>query len=151
MNCKNCKSKRLKKIIFLNKQPISSVYLKKPNYKLKKYSLDLHECKKCRLVQFSKLPPLEEMYGETYGYRTSLSPLMINHMNNKFKKIIKKKITKKNSSMLDIGSNDGTFLNFFANKKYKNLYGVDPSLEKFKKYYNKKINLITGYFSKKKN
>ena len=62
MNCKNCKSKRLKKIIFLNKQPISSVYLKKPNYKLKKYSLDLYECKKCRLVQFSKLPPLEEMY-----------------------------------------------------------------------------------------
>ena len=150
MNCKNCKSKRLKKIIFLNKQPISSVYLKKPNYKLKKYSLDLYECQKCRLAQFSKLPPLEEMYGETYGYRTSLSPLMINHMKNKFKKIIEKKITKKNSSMLDIGSNDGTFLNFFANKKYKNLYGVDPSSEKFKKYYNKKINLITGYFSKKK-
>ena len=71
MNCKNCKSKRLKK----------------PNYKLKKYSLDLYECEKCRLVQFSKLPPLEEMYGETYGYRTSLSQLMINHMNNKFKKI----------------------------------------------------------------
>ena len=150
MNCKNCKSKRLKKIIFLNKQPISSVYLKKPNYKLKKYSLDLYECQKCRLVQFSKLPPLEEMYGETYGYRTSLSPLMINHMKNKFKKIIEKKITKENSPMLDIGSNDGTFLNFFANKKYKNLYGVDPSSEKFKKYYNKKINLITSYFSKKK-
>jgi len=150
MNCKNCKSKKLKKIIFLNKQPISSVYLKKPNYKLKKYSLDLYECEKCRLVQFSKLSPLEEMYGETYGYRTSLSPLMINHMKNKFKKIIEKKITKKNSSILDIGSNDGTFLNFFANKKYKNLYGIDPSSEKFKKYYNKKINLITNYFSKKK-
>ena len=150
MNCKNCKSKRLKKIILLNKQPISSVYLKKPNYKLKKYSLDLYECKKCRLVQFSKLPPLKEMYGETYGYRTSLSPLMINHMKNKFKKIIEKKITKKNSSILDIGSNDGTFLNFFANKKYKNLYGIDPSSKKFKNYYNKKINLITSYFSKKK-
>ena len=75
---------------------------------------------------------------------------MINHMKNKFKKIIEKKITKKNSSILDIGSNDGTFLNFFANKKYKNLYGIDPSSEKFKKYYNKKINLITNYFSKKK-
>ena len=71
-------------------------------------------------------------------------------MKNKFKKIIEKKITKKNSSILDIGSNDGTFLNFFANKKYKNLYGIDPSSEKFKKYYNKKINLITNYFSKKK-
>ena len=56
----------------------------------------------------------------------------------------------KNYSILDIGSNDGTFLNFFASKNYKNLYGIDPSSEKFKKYYNKKINLISDYFSKKK-
>ena len=32
------------------------------------------------------------------------------------------------------------------NKKFK-LYGIDPSAEKFKKYYNKRINLITDYFS----
>ena len=35
MNCKNCKSKKLKKIIYLNKQPISSVFYQKPKYKLK--------------------------------------------------------------------------------------------------------------------
>ena len=85
MNCKNCKSKKLKKIIYLNKQPISSVFYQKPKYKLKKYSLDLFECQKCKLVQFKKLPPLDDMYGETYGYRTSLSPLMIKHMREKFK------------------------------------------------------------------
>ena len=150
MNCKNCKNESLKKIIFLNKQPVSSVFLKKPKFNLKNYSLDLFECQKCKLVQFNKLPPLGEMYGETYGYRTSLSPLMIDHMKNKFKKIISKKFVKKNHSILDIGSNDGTFLNFFSEKKYKNLYGIDPSSEKFKKYYDKNINLITSYFSRKK-
>ena len=56
------------------------------------------------------------MYGETYGYRTSLSPLMIKHMREKFKKILRKKIVKKSSSILDIGSNDGTFLNFLQVK-----------------------------------
>ena len=150
MNCKNCKSKKLKKIIYLNKQPISSVFYQKNKYKLKKYSLDLFECQKCKLVQFKKLPPLDDMYGETYGYRTSLSPLMIKHMREKFKKILRKKIVKKSSSILDIGSNDGTFLNFFASKKHCKLYGIDPSSAKFRKYYDKNINLISDYFSKKK-
>lgn len=149
MKCKNCKSKELKKIIYLNKQPISSVFLKKPNFELKKYSLDLLECQNCKLVQFNKLPPLDDMYGETYGYRTSLSPLMVNHMKKKFKTILDKKIINNNSLILDIGSNDGTFLNFFAKKNQYKLYGIDPSSAKFKKFYNKKINLISDYFSKK--
>ena len=100
----------------------------------------------CKLIQFAKLPPLGEMYGSTYGYRTSLSKLMVNHM-KKFNKFIKLDNLKR-FNILDIGSNDGTFLNFFSklNKKL-NLYGIDPSAFKFKKYYNNKINLITDYFS----
>ena len=148
MKCKNCKSKSLKKIIFLNKQPISSVFFEKKKNNLKKYSLDLYECKICNLVQFKTLPPLDDMYGETYGYRTSLSPLMINHMKSKYK--ILKKQFKKKSFILDIGSNDGTFLNFFASIGFKNLYAIDPSSFKFKEFYNKNVNLITDYFSKKK-
>ena len=58
---------------------------------------------------------------------------------------------KKNSNLLDIGSNDGTFLNFFARKrKDLSLFGMDPSSDKFAVYYNKRINLIPDYFSKKK-
>ena len=147
MKCKNCENKKLKKVIFINRQPISSVFLKKKNLKLPKYSLDLYECAYCKLIQFKSLPPLNDMYGETYGYRTSLSPLMVKHMKDKYK-IIKKNF-KKNSMILDIGSNDGTFLNFFAKDNYKNLYGIDPSSSKFKKYYNKKINLVSDYFSQK--
>ena len=41
------------------------------------------------------------------------------------------KIINNNSSILDIGSNDGTFLNQFTKSNY--LLGVDPSAEKFKK------------------
>ena len=80
MFCKNCYSKSLKKVFKIGKQPISSVFFNKPKAKLKKYSLDLYLCNKCKLVQFNKLPPLDDMYGLTYGYNTSLSPLMVNHM-----------------------------------------------------------------------
>ena len=119
MNCKNCNQKILKKVIAIGMQPISSVFLSKKNKSLKKYPLDLFECQNCKLVQFNKLVPQQNMYGSTYGYRTSLSKMMISHMNKKFKKVLKMNIVKNGSNVLDIGSNDGTFLNFFTRKKKK--------------------------------
>jgi len=148
MFCKNCHQKRLEKVISIGRQPISSVFLSKKKFNLKKYSLDLYECQNCKLVQFYKLAPLKDMYGTTYGYRTSLSKLMISHIKEKYKKIKKMKILKKNSNVLDIGSNDGTFLNFFKSKKEKlNLIGIDPSAKKFAQFYKKGIKLIVNYFS----
>ncbi len=56
------------------------------------------------------------MYGLTYGYRTSLSPLMVRHMEDKFNYIKRKKYLKNNSRLLDIGSNDGTYLKIISKK-----------------------------------
>ena len=148
MRCKNCKSKKLKKIIFLGKQPISSHFYSNKKINLRQYSLDLYKCLNCKLIQFKSLPKLDDMYGLNYGYRTSLSPLMINHMKKKYLKL--KKIAKSKSNILDIGCNDGTFLNFFSKHKNIELYGIDPSAAKFRKYHNKKNHLIIDYFSKKK-
>ncbi len=151
MKCRNCRKKNFKKILNLGFQPISSLFYKSRKRKLKSYPLDLYKCNYCDLIQFSKLAPLDDMYGSTYGYRTSLSKYMINHMKKKFEKFNNFKYLKKKSNLLDIGSNDGTFLNFFAKKrKDLSLFGMDPSSEKFSNYYNKKINLISDYFSKKK-
>ena len=149
MSCKNCKSRSLKKIINIGNQPLSSHFYSKKIHKLKNYSLDLYICQKCNLVQFKSLPKLDDMYGLNYGYRTSLSPLMIDHMKNKFLKN-KNDLIKKKSNILDIGCNDGTFLNFFKKFRNVNLYGVDPSAEKFKQYHSKKINLIVDYFQRNK-
>ncbi len=150
IKCRNCKSSKLVKVIFIGKQVVSSIFPKSKPKNAKKYSLDLYECKKCKLVQLGKSIPLGNMYGETYGYRSSLSKLMVNHLKNKFLKI--KKILKltKNSNILDIGSSDSTFLNFFSNEnKGYSCVGIDPSALKYSKYYNKDVNLIVDYFSAK--
>ncbi len=150
MICKNCKKKKLSKVVKLGKQPISSVFYNRKRKDLPEYSLDLFQCHKCKLVQFKSLPPLEDMYGLTYGYNTSLSPLMVNHMKKKFHflKLNYRKLLK--GQILDIGSNDGTFLNFLNNLKRVKLYGMDPSSKKFLKNYKKNISVITDFFSKKK-
>jgi len=150
MICIQCNHKKLNKIVNLGNQVISSLFYSKPKYNLKKYPLDLYKCEKCALVQLKELAPLDQMYGSTYGYRTSLSPLMINHIKQKYKNVLKTKVLKKESNVLDIGCNDGTFLNFFAKQNYNNLYGIDPSALKFKSLHDKKIKLINSFFSKEK-
>tara|TARA_B100001093_G_scaffold516127_1_gene594176 strand:+ start:324 stop:1595 length:1272 start_codon:yes stop_codon:yes gene_type:complete len=150
MKCIQCRNTKLKKIIDIGNQVISSLFYSKQKFGLKKYPLDLYLCENCKLIQLKKLAPMSEMYGTTYGYRTSLSPLMVSHMKKKYHNILLKRYTKTKNKVLDIGCNDGTFLNFFSRKGYKNLYGIDPSAQKFTKYHSKQIKLINDFFSKKK-
>jgi len=145
MFCRNCNSPKLKKIVSIGSQPISSKFNNEKKFNEKKYSLDLFKCKDCNLIQLGKTAPLSQMYGSSYGYRSGISKLMISHLKDKYFSI--KKIKKKCNRVLDIGSNDGTFLNFFPEKNFK--VGIDPSIQKFKKYYNRKIFTINNFFSKK--
>ena len=121
MICRNCKSKNFKKISNIGNQPISSLFLKK-KIQIKDYSLDLYKCNSCDLVQLSKIPNLKDMYGSDYGYKTSVSQLMVNHLKKKIFKLNKYKVLNQKSKILDIGSNDGTFLNFFQNLKKNMTY-----------------------------
>ena len=34
----------------------------------------------CTIIQLSKIPNLRDMYGPEYGYKTSMSNLMIKHL-----------------------------------------------------------------------
>jgi len=149
MICRNCKKKKFKKISNIGNQPISSLFLKK-KIKIKDYSLDLYKCNYCDLVQLSKIPSLKDMYGSDYGYKTSVSRLMVNHLKKKIIKLNKLGIFNKKSKILDIGSNDGTFLNFFSKfKKQFDLFGIDPSASAFIDNYDKNINVIIDFFNKK--
>ena len=149
MICRNCKKKIFNKISNIGSQPISSLFPKEKKI-MKNFSLNLYQCKFCDLVQLAKIPNLKDMYGPEYGYKTSVSNLMIKHLKDKINNLKKFKVLKNRSSILDIGSNDGTFLNFFSNKKKNfNLYGIDPSASSFLNNYKKDIKIIVDFFNKK--
>ena len=146
MKCKNCKHNSLEKIVKIGKQPLSGFFYPNKKKKLEKYSLDLHKCPKCHLVQLSNLANTKKMYGSHYGYKTSVSKMMLLHLKEKIQRLKKFKFIKKGNNILDIGSNDASFLKLLGNKY--NLYGIDPSAKKFKNNY-KNMKLITNFFSKK--
>ena len=98
------------------------------------------------MVQLDNKVKIEKMYGKHYGYQTSVSNLMISHFEKKVKRLKKLNIIKPKDKVLDIGSNDASFLEIIG-KKY-NLWGIDPSAKKFKKNYNG-MTLIPDFFSEK--
>lgn len=110
-----------------------------------KGKLKLVRCKNCSLLQLENNFDSNLMYGENYGYMSSLNRAMEFHLKLKSKYLLDTYKLKKGSSVLDIGSNDGTFLGFF--KKNLKLFACDPTIKKFKKYYRKDINLTPDFFS----
>jgi NDP-4-keto-2,6-dideoxyhexose 3-C-methyltransferase len=147
MKCRNCRKKKFSLVAEIGDQPISSYFPQKKT-KLKNYSLNLYKCKHCDLIQLYKIPNLQDMYGPQYGYKSGISNLMVKHLKKKFDWIRNLKIIKKKPNILDIGSNDGTFLNFFSKLSgNKKLVGIDPSANAFPKSYNKNIKVIIDFFN----
>ena len=98
--------------------------------------------KSSKLLQLNHNYSSKLLYGDNYGYRSGLNPTMVEHLKSK-SKFLKKKINFNKNFILDIGANDGTFLSFF---KGKNIYAMDPTLKKLKKYYKGNIKKLPFVF-----
>ena len=143
--CRSCKSKNIKKAFDLGLQSLTGIFPEKKETKISKGRLALIFCENCSLLQLANSFNHNEMYGDNYGYMSSLNQSMIDHLKNKVVNLKKKINFKYRDIMIDIGSNDGTFLSFF--EKNFDLIGVDPTIKKFKKNYRKDITKIPEFFS----
>ncbi len=145
--CRSCKSNKLFKVYSFGKQVLTGVFPPTKKSQVTKGNLTMVICKKCKLLQLNENFNADEMYGENYGYMSSLNKSMISHLKLKAINLSKRIGLKSGSSVLDIGSNDGTFLSFF-NKRLK-LFGCDPTIKKFGHLYRKDINKLPFFFSPK--
>ena len=145
IKCRSCKSKKLEQAFSLGKQSLTGVFPENKKQFVTKGYLSLVLCKNCSLLQLEHSFNTEEMYGENYGYMSSLNQSMFEHLKNKVPKLKSAANLRSGDIIVDIGSNDGTFLSFF-DKKFK-LIGVDPTIKKFHNFYKKDIIKITEFFS----
>ncbi len=112
----------MKKFLDLGLQPLANSYIKKNNLKLKekKFKLIVGFNPKNFLVSILNTVPKEKMFNKNYPYKSSESKTMqksFKEMSNKIKK-------KYNPNfVIEIGSNDGTFIKNFNRK---NVVGVEP-------------------------
>lgn len=145
--CRLCNSKKLTSVFNLGKTPLANSYLKKKqSTKLKKYPLGLNLCKGCGHLQITHSIKPQKMFSN-YLYKTNTSIKNYLHFKDYAHEITK--LYKNNGSILDIASNDGTFLNFFDKNKFLRI-GIDPA-KNLKKIANSKgIEQIDDFFTKTK-
>jgi len=152
--CLLCGNEKLVSILNLGMQALTGVFPRTKNMPIGQGPLQLVKCqedlrgKYCGLVQLRHIYNAGDLYGETYGYRSSLNRSMVDHLRRKVKKILQKVTLRLGDMVIDIGSNDSTLLQGYPVQGVM-LVGVDPLGEKMRKYYPPHIHLIADFFSKK--
>jgi len=145
-NCRSCSSKSLKYLYSLGNQYLTGIFPKSKTQKLPKGELGMVICLNCKLLQLQNSFDVNVMYGENYGYLSSLNPHMIKHLKFKSEKLKKKSNLQNGDVVIDIGSNDGTSLSNY--NKSNILIGIDPTIKKLKRFYRKDIITVPEFFDK---
>ena len=127
--CRLCESKNLELVVPLVPTPVAEKYLTKEQLNQKEAicPLDLYMCSSCGHVQLLDIIDPKFLYSD-YTYSSGNSSGLVQHFKEYADKIVNKYKPKKNSLVIDVGSNDGTLLHFFKNYRLKVL-GVDPAKE----------------------
>ena len=109
------------------------------------YPLDLNFCNQCSNTQLSVVVPPEKMF-DNYLYLSSTSQDFKDHFVNIAKELKTDLKLKNTSIVVDIGSNDGIFLDPVINMGI-NAIGVEPAKNVAKIANSKKLKTLPEYFS----
>ena len=124
MKCKITNNK-IKNVISFGKMPLANGFLNKKDFKKEFfYNLETGFSEKLSLFQLNDHPKPKQMFNIKYPFFTGSSKYMKTHF-QKYSKMIKG-LLQPNSKLIEIGSNDGTFLKNFSNSKIKSV-GFEPS------------------------
>ena len=106
--------------------PIANGFLNKNEFdKEFFFNMEVGFSKNCSLFQLKEHPSPEQMFNDKYPFFTGSSEIMKLHFQN-YSNYLKKDYINNNSKIIEIGSNDGTFLSNFQNSNL-NYVGFEPS------------------------
>tara|TARA_B100000787_G_C16162201_1_gene281983 strand:+ start:124 stop:1335 length:1212 start_codon:yes stop_codon:yes gene_type:complete len=157
MKCKFT-GKKIKPFMSFGKMPIANGFLKKKDFNKEFfYNMEVAFSKEVSLFQIADHPSPKKMFHKNYPFYTSSSKNMVEHFRKYF--IWSKKFLLKNSKIIEIGSNDGSFLVNFKKENFdcigfepsKNVsdYAAKRGLNSINKFFNlKSISKITNYINK---
>ena len=146
MNCK-VSGKKIKHFMSFGKMPMANGFLDKKNFKKEFfYKLDVGFCKKNYLLQVNDHPKSPHIFNNNYPFYTNKSIYMVRHFKNYFK-WVKKKFLNKKSKVVEVGSNDGSFLKNFKKDNFEHL-GFEPSknVADYSRK-NNRVNVFNGFFN----
>ena len=124
MKCK-VTNKSITPFMSFGKMPIANGFLDKKDFSNEFFfNMEVGFNEELSLFQLNDHPKPEKMFNKNYPFFTGSSEYMKRHFRN-YAEFVKKYL-KTNSRIIEIGSNDGTFLKNFDNSE-NYIVGVEPS------------------------
>ena len=146
MKCK-ITDKPIKPFMSFGKMPIANGFLEKQDFSKEYfYNMEVGFSEDLSLLQLNDHPKPEVMFNENYPFFTSSSKHMIEHFKS-YANFVRKYLNT-NSKLIEIGSNDGTFLKNFSNNS-NNIIGFEPSKNVAELAQKNKVPTINNFFNTK--
>ena len=118
-SCRVCGSKNIKQILDLGLQPWGNDFIQiSENRKSELHPLNFVICEDCMTSQIDFTIPKEKMFVD-HSYMSGTTKTLRNHFQKIGEDITQLYKFKNEEYVLDIGGNDGTFLEFFKKKILK--------------------------------
>ncbi len=147
--CRLCGSKNIKLALSLTPTALCDAYVSASRADITQpvFPLDLFLCLDCGFVFLPYVINPELIYRD-YIYVTTSSLGLVDHFRSYADAVFSKVNPAQDTLVVDIGSNDGTLLKFFQNKKMKVL-GVEPANEIARKVTESGVNTLADFFDLK--
>lgn len=124
--CRACNACGLQEVLNLGRQPPSNALLASPKDKENYYPLRLVHCRACSLLQLDYDVPHDELFTGAYPYYSGQSKQWVEHCRQYADMIYQRLGLTKESTIYEIGGNDGTLLANFAGRAFF-LANYEPS------------------------
>lgn len=145
--CSLCLSEKLDVLVDFGQTPIANqlnIVYDSVNHQ-EKFPLILGMCNECKHIQLLSIVEPKILFHD-YPYLSSINQSSLDRMLDLASNLITRYDLNEESFVLEIGSNDGTFLNEFSKHKIKVL-GIDPADNPTKIAKESGLNIIQEYFS----
>lgn len=146
--CRACGNRQLVPILDLGIQALTGRFPLADEPDPPRGPLQLVKCegaRACGLLQLAHDYDGADLFGDGYGYRSSVTDTMVRHLAGKVAALERLAAPSAGDVVLDIGCNDGTLLAHYATAGLRRL-GVDPSGGQFRVVFPANAELIVDFF-----
>lgn len=128
IGCRSCNNTALEKVLDLGVTPLADRFLSEKQLAEKEpmYPLEVVFCPSCSLVQILETVPPDVLFCDDYPYYSSVSDALARHTKANVEELIEKRKLDSRSLIVELASNDGYLLRYYAQKNIPVL-GIDPA------------------------
>ena len=146
MNCR-ISGKKLSLVNNFGQQPLGNGFLKKEEFKNEFFfNMRTGFCKESKMFQLIEQPSPNKMFHDNCAFFSSTSKNMREHFKNWSNQMIKSINKKNNPFVIELGCNDGIFLENILDNNIRHL-GIEPSENVAKVAKDKNIDVVTKFFN----